>query len=198
MSRVEEPDFLGELREHAGGDSLELVAQLGTTSAPPRAPEGMRARLLEAAHRPGRLGHFAERVADLLDLDLAAARALLDRIDQPESWEHEGPGIDFCWVEGGPRVQGALRGFVRVEAGHAFPEHEHLGPERVLILQGAYDDPETGQRLRPGDVVERPAGTRHGLQHAPAAGVDLLWLAVVYTGVRTTAKLYLPREGDAG
>ena len=134
----------------------------------------------------GRLARFAEPVARLLDVDVTRAQGLLDGIDAHGAFV-PGPfpdlDISLCHVEGGPAVADAVTGFVRVAPGVTFPEHEHLGEEHVLILQGRYVELQTGVEAGPGDVVTRPGGSSHALT-ALAGGTDLLYLAVVHRGVK--------------
>ena len=117
---------------------------------------------------------------------------ILTKVDDPKNFSLELPGISFCWVEGGPSVQDAVRGFVRVESGVAFPEHEHFGEENVLVLQGSYTDSVTGEVFRPGDIATMSAGSSHGFV-VPANGPDLLKLSVVRKGLRAGDKRYEPR-----
>jgi quercetin dioxygenase-like cupin family protein len=152
----------------------------------------LRARLLHSADAPSRLARFADQVAELLDVGLDKARELLARIDDPSAWEEQLPGVAFLWVEGGPRVAAAVRGFVRVRAGMQFPDHEHLGEEITLVLQGGFEDPDRQVVVRPGEVDHMPVGTSHGFR-ALAGGTDLLKLAVVHTGLKALGHTYLPR-----
>lgn len=149
------------------------------------APRGLRDRLLQAP-LASRLHRFAEPVAQLMDVDLAGARALLDGIDAPGAFE-AGPfpdlDITLCHITGGPAVADAITGFVRVAPGLTFPHHEHLGVEHVLVLQGRLIDGETGEEAGPGDIVTRPASSAHAIT-ALAGTTDLLYLAVVHTGVK--------------
>lgn len=48
---------------------------------------------------------------------------------------------------------------IRMEAGHGYPAHRHLGPEDVLVLRGGYED-ELGLHVQ-GDHVRYPAGSSH-------------------------------------
>ena len=155
------------------------------------APE-LRERLLGDARSEGRLARFAGAVAELLDVGTAKAKELLERIDDPSAWSLELPGISFLWVEGGPSVANAVRGFVRVAAGQEFPDHEHLGDETVLVLQGGFEDVQRGKVFLPGDVDKMPTGTNHGFRALPG-GPDLVKLAVVQTGLRAMGQEYLPR-----
>jgi quercetin dioxygenase-like cupin family protein len=178
-----------QLQADAAGIGLLHLSEALPAVAP---PVSLRERILDGAHSEGRLARFAGAVAELLDVGLDKARALLDRIDDPAAWSHELPGISFLWVEGGPRVAVALRGFVRVDAGQEFPEHEHLGDEIVLVLQGGFEDVARGRVFRPGDIDRMPTGTSHGFRALPD-GPDLLKLAVVQTGLRALGQDFLPR-----
>lgn len=195
------PDFLSELELYDGhGDDAESMsaAELGLIALceglnelePP--PE-LRARLLDDAVLPSRFSRFATQVAELLDVGLDKARELLARIDDPAAWSHELPGISFLWVEGGPRVANAVRGFVRVDAGLEFPHHEHLGDESILVLQGGFEDLERARVFRPGDVDHMSQGTSHAFR-VLSGGPDLLKLAVVQGGLRALGQTFLPRE----
>ena len=92
---------------------------------------------MNAVHnRPdkGRFARFAAQVAELLDIDEGKANALLDGIAVPDNW-YDSPiePIRLYDLEGGPKVQAAIRGFVSMPAGSAFPEHEHLGTEHLVV-----------------------------------------------------------------
>lgn len=137
----------------------------------------LRARLLATAARPEhRWAPFTARLARLIDVAHDRARELLAAIVRPDPWQRLLPGVDLLHLQGGPAVAGADVGFVRVAAGGAFPEHRHLGPERVLILQGGYVD-DQGQTARAGDLVELPAGSSHSFVALP--GDDLIYAVVV-------------------
>jgi quercetin dioxygenase-like cupin family protein len=189
--------FLSDLEQHDRADDAPSAAELGLLALCDglpaiEPPAALRARLLDAAVSPSRLARFAEQVADLLDVGLDKARELLARIDDPAAWSHDLPGISFLWVEGGPRVAQAVRGFVRVQAGLEFPHHEHLGDEVTLVLQGAFEDHDRKRVFRPGDIDRMSQGTSHGF-HVLSDGPDLLKLAVVQTGLRALGQTYLPR-----
>lgn len=192
MTKSREDVFLRELEESdgvAGLDTLASAANVPTVASDPRA----RGRLLDAAQLSGRLWRFADQVAELLDVDIGRARALLDSVDDPSVWVPSAPGVESCWVEGGPRVRNAVRGFVRVGSGIAFPRHQHLGDETILILQGSYLDSVTGKVLRPGDTARMEQGSEHDVL-APADGMDLLTLVVVFNGVRVADQVHAPRS----
>ena len=146
-------------------------------------PAALRARLLRSATAPGdRFAPFAERLAALIDRGVAHASALLEQIarDVAGTWEVAaalGPGIELIHLEGGPAVAGADVGFVRVPEGVRFPYHEHLGPERVLVLQGQLRDSD-GQVYGPGDTPDMDAGSSH--EFTALAGAPLIYAVVVH------------------
>lgn len=175
-----DPDELDDFLATAGDvDALAALAE----ALPSTAPEpSARARLLGLATPEGRLDRFADDVARLLDVPSDDAGALLARASTPAPYEAGPfPGVSLFHVEGGPAVAGAITGFVRLVAGAEFPEHEHLGDEAVLIVQGRLLD-SSGAERGPGELVPMPAGSRHGLvaKHGP----DLVYLAVLRVGLR--------------
>ncbi len=174
-------DFLDRfLLEFEGADVLPVLSEL----QPSRQPSpNLRARLLQQATHEGRLSRFAETAAEMLDLTSEAAQALLDRIDDPSVWSPGlAPAMTLFHVQGGPRVQGAITGFVRIESGAGFPDHEHLGDEEVLIIQGTCLDSIEGKVYRPGDRVRMASGSAHSFEVRP--GPAFLYLAVVFNGIR--------------
>ena len=177
----------GELAD--GGLGLSALSETLEPTAP---SDGLRARLLADIPETGRFARFAESVAKLLDLGLAQARTLLDRLDDDSLYEKELPGIAFFWVDGGPQVANAVRGFLRVAAGTDFPEHEHLGLETVLVLQGAFTDLARGKTFRAGDVDTMPADSSHAYR-VPKDGPDLLLLSVTQVGAKMLGLTFLPR-----
>jgi quercetin dioxygenase-like cupin family protein len=188
MSRPPKLPGQDDQRADVFEDDAPLAAELLDTlarevSVP--APRAVRDRLLAAPLR-GRLHRFAEPLATLLDVDVSTARHLLDELHEPNAFEpgpFPGLDIELRHISGGPAVQNAITGFVRIAPGTAFPHHEHLGDEHVLVLQGHCVETETGVVAGPGEVVTRSGGTAHEI-HALPGGTDLVYLAVVFTGVR--------------
>lgn len=183
-------DFVRETME-AGIHPNDLGAIAGLL--PPLAPStGLRGRLMRST-ATGRLGRFAARVAELLDLGVERAAALLDAVDEPKSFT-PGPaaGVTVFHVDGGPRVLGAITGFVRIERGQSFPRHRHLGGERVLVVQGAFRDDVSGEVFRTGDLSRMPAGSEHSLSVLP--GPALVYLAVVFDGVDIDGTMLRPDD----
>lgn len=186
--------FLSDLRELEQEGPLGLgLAQLTEALEPVAPPPALRDRLLADVPATGRFARFAEAAAKLLDLPLEHAKALLDRIQDPGLFSAEMPGVCFYWCEGGPAVANAVRGFIRVEAGVQFPEHEHMGDETVLVLQGSYVDSATGRTIQVGETSVMEAGTSHEF-YVPANGPDLLKLSVTAHGLRVLGQTILPRE----
>lgn len=191
MSRWEdelEDRFLAEI-ESADAEALARLTSEGV------APKALRAKLLANVTLEGRFDHHAARVAELLMLREAQALELLDRIGRADSWRPSPiPRVELFHIEGGPGTENAITGFVRIEAGAGFPEHEHLGDEWVLIIQGSVEDLASGEIHRPGDVARMSPGTTHALSARP--GPDLVFLSVVQTGIRIGEQVFGPDDPE--
>lgn len=190
-------DELDELDETAQTTTAVDIAAHGLVHVsealdPVEPPSGMREKLLASIATQGRFARFAEATAKMLDLGIDQAKALLDRLHDLSLFENELPGISFYWCEGGPAVANAVRGFVRVAAGTNFPEHEHLGDEIVLVLQGSFVDTTRGITFHAGDSDIMKAGTSHSY-YVPEGGPDLLKLSVTQVGLRAMGLTYSPR-----
>ncbi|MEY4577744.1 MAG: hypothetical protein RL701_2447, partial [Pseudomonadota bacterium] len=127
------------------------LLQLSAALDPVAPTTALRARLFADIPATGRLARYAEAVAELLDIGRQSAHELLDKLEDKTHFSLELPGIEFFWVDGGPRVANAVRGFLRVAAGAHFPDHEHLGDEHVLVLQGSFIDSTRGLTFHAGD-----------------------------------------------
>jgi ChrR Cupin-like domain len=190
--------FLHDLHDQAELENeTELLAgfgllALGEGLEPVEPPPALRSRLLDELTSNGRFARFAESTAKLLDIGIEQAKTLLDRLDDLSLFEPAFPGASFFWVDGGPCVANALRGFIRVQAGTDFPEHEHIGDEIVLVLQGSFVDTTCKKTYGVGAQVLLPAGTSHEYT-VPADGPDLLKLSVTQQGVRVLGQTFLPR-----
>ena len=189
-SHTDEPDsFLKDVAE-VPPDERPLVGL--TDALPPAAPSAsLRNRVLAAAIPAERLAHYLNQITAMLDIEPDDARALLARIDDPSAWFELLPGISLLPAGGGPRVHGALRGFVRVRAGVEFPQHEHLGDEAVMIMQGFYADGVTGEVFGPGDTPVHPIDSQHSFK-VLSDGPDLLGLVVAQGGLRAQGQEFLP------
>jgi anti-sigma factor ChrR (cupin superfamily) len=70
---------------------------------------------------------------------------------------------------------------VRIQAGARFPMHRHVGPERVLVLQGSYREEPGGRVYGPSDWHEMATGSSHAYLALP--GQTLLLAVSVVAGV---------------
>lgn len=140
-----------------------------------------RANLLQSATTLARFERWAEPIASLADVAASEARDWLARIDDPEAWSPTALGaLELFHIEGGPRVERAVIGFVRLAPGTGFPEHTHLGREQVFVIQGRLRD-ENGDVHGPGSLVEREEGLTHEIFAEP--GPPLVYLSIVQEGV---------------
>lgn len=168
-----------ELAEAAGISEAEAEELLAAAiSAPPAPPSTWRARLL-AAVAPA-WGAFAAAFAAQIDLPLDKARELLDRAERAAVWVSGPlPGVSVFHLPSGPACTGADVGLVRLGAGVVFPPHRHLGPERVLVLDGSYVD-DHGREFRPGDRDDRTEGDPH---HFVAGPNGVVFVVVLREGI---------------
>ncbi len=123
------------------------------------------ARLDQAmSEPPHRYAPFYARAAELFDLSEEAVILELGRLRNPGVWNFAGlPGISHVTVQGGARVHSAETLFVRFKPGVYFPRHQHTGIERVLVLEGSYQDSH-GVVHRPGELREWAPGTDHSFK----------------------------------
>jgi len=163
---------------HALAESMPVVP------APPSS--ALRQRLLESAAAPGlRFAPFFSQLSDLFDWKDAQLSALFERAAAPGAFSPSPiPGVELLHLDGGPRVAHADNGLVRIGAGARFPEHRHLGLERVLVLAGRYRDEQSGRVYAPGDWHEMLPGTEHAYVVLPDA--ELLLAVSVVDGVDVT------------
>jgi anti-sigma factor ChrR (cupin superfamily) len=146
------------------------------------ASAAVRGRVLAALDPYERFARFESAVAELLDVSRKQARIALTRIDDPAAWVEVGPGMAYQPLECGPGASFTIAGFIRVDAGLDTPEHEHLGEEVTLVLQGCFAD-SSGARFYAGEPARQAKGTRHSFS-VPADGPHLVGLAAVETGVK--------------
>lgn len=186
--------LLRELMADGDVDDELLGRIAGALGARPDPGSQARRRLLDTVRGGGRLHRFAEQVADLLDIDVARARALLDGIDENHNWEASPlPNVRLYHVAGGDKVRGAITGFVRIDEGGVFPEHDHSGDETVLIVQGHCRDSHDGSILSPGDLARMtPSDGSHEVLALP--GPALVYLAVVFEGIGIGGQRFGPSE----
>lgn len=177
--------FLREASEEPGmPELLDALEAEAIVDAPEGAapPASLRASLFEALALEGRFDRFIEGVASLLHIDDAGAKRLLDGIGECANWVPSPlPQVTLYHIDGGPEVADAVTGFVRMEAGEMFPEHQHCGHESVLVLQGSLLDQTSGEVFHPGEIATQEAGTSHSF--IVRDGPDLVYLVVAQQGV---------------
>ncbi|MFT5357787.1 MAG: hypothetical protein ACI9KE_005024, partial [Polyangiales bacterium] len=105
-------DLLKKALQSAAEAEVELPVIAESRPAP---SDGFRSRLLQAAALEGRFERFVDVASNMLDLSPDKTRTLLDRVDSKDSFAEELPGVEFFWLPGGPKTEGAVRGFVRVD-----------------------------------------------------------------------------------
>lgn len=168
-------DLAGEWADEA--EELYAAVGLGLVAEAPQS--GLRARLLDAVAPVW--NKFGAELAQLIDLPVMAAAAILAKAESAVSWV-DGPlrGVSLLHIEAGPACAGADVGLVRLGAGVSFPMHDHLGEERVVILDGYYDDA-SGYRMAAGDSETR----RPGESHSFTAGPDgVVFVVVLREGIQ--------------
>ena len=160
-------------------DTLADLALALPTRTPPAA---LLDRLLASVRTSNRFERFVDRVGDLTDLAAPTSDALLRAIDDDTRWiDGPGEGLQLFHIDGGPRTTDAIVGFVRVAPGDAFPKHQHLGDERMLVLQGGVVD-DNGREYLVGDELHMSTGSVHTLRAIPELA-PLVYLVVAHGGV---------------
>ena len=164
-------------------EALTSVVEIATSADSPgsvRAPSAGRARLVAAIAEPERFSPFVDRLAALFDLTADSVRPLLDALPGSDGWEaFSVPDVELMHVSGGPRVAALDVRFVRIAPGATFPRHRHVGLEKSVVIQGAYQE-EDGSIVRAGDSLANAAGTAH--RFSVISDVPLIF-AVVVPGV---------------
>lgn len=146
---------------------LEELAEL--VRADKAAPQLLRDKLLGSVARPRlRFAPLFGALGELFDLGDLELAALFETALEPGGWvQGPLPGLELFHLAGGPRVAHADNGLVRLAPSTHFPMHRHLGPERVLVLEGGYVDEPSGKRYGPGDLHEMEAESAHAYVTVP-------------------------------
>jgi quercetin dioxygenase-like cupin family protein len=160
----------------------EISEALASTVAPLAPPPALRERVLGSLGSAERFRPFFAELTRRLDLAVDKVREVLARIDDPDAWGPSPlPWIKLIHFSAGPAAAVADAGFVRVEAGAAFPRHRHLGHETTIVLEGQMRD---GDRLYgPGEVVEWDTDTIHEYSAGPERS---LVLCAAHNGIEPT------------
>lgn len=134
-------------------DELAALEDAALALIAPVTPSAdVHARLLSSIGA-GPYEQYAAAMARLYDVSVDRSRELLGLIARTPSWETALPGVHLVHFDGGPAYTAADCGFVKLEPGTAFPQHEHLGEEVSLILAGRVRDRTTGRTYGPGDEI---------------------------------------------
>jgi hypothetical protein len=120
-----------------------------------------RRRLFEVVEGRLRYAPFTARVARMFDLDEESAGRTLEVLVSPSAWiDGPLPGIRCAPIVAGPRCTAGMNMFIAADPGARFPIHQHLGEERVLVMQGAFRE-DDGSVARPGDLVVKASESTH-------------------------------------
>lgn len=153
---------------------------------------------LSVGELPHRYAPFFSNLAQLFDWPEETVISELTRLREPRVWRFAGlPGIAKVVAQAGPALQSAETLFVRFNPGVQFPRHRHTGIERVLVLEGSYED-DAGVVHRPGELREWAVGTEHAFK--VHTGAPCIFASVVYGRrfdawpLRALASLLEPRS----
>ncbi len=172
-----------EDRQPPSEDLDAILTLLLSDELLPVAPaSGSRERLLATVNSGvERFAPLVPAVARLLEVEAPAARSLLERIDDPSAWVPSPfEGIRVTLIPCGAASLGALAGLLWQPAGSVFALHEHLGEERLLVVEGSLAD-DRGARWEAGEGYVLGSGSRHAV-FVPASGRCIA--AFVSFGVR--------------
>ncbi|MBA2664265.1 MAG: cupin domain-containing protein [Bradymonadaceae bacterium] len=190
LERVENCAICAVAYEAATREFTAIATVLEPKTPSPK----LRKRILDDLATSNRFEDLAAQVAQLIDRSLEFAVDLVGRIDLPSSWEEAPfPGVELFHIDGGPAVEDAIVGFIRIEPAGMFPEHRHHGKEYLLVLQGGFQD-DSGNVYRRGDLCVSDSDTIHDLT-ALSNGPPLIYLVVLHNGLDIVGMFIGP--GDA-
>jgi hypothetical protein len=182
------PQFVREAMD-ADGPREALARELGRAmdamplALPTEVPaQAARARLLAAATTgPTRHAPFFDRLARIFDLERDSIIRILERAASESEWEPgPHPSVRVLHFQGGPAVAGADTGLVRMPSDFTWPLHRHAGVERVLSLEGEYEEA-GGALYRSGDIHEMGPRSEHSFRVTP--GAPLLLAVALFGGI---------------
>jgi anti-sigma factor ChrR (cupin superfamily) len=162
--------------------STEALTQLAMSLPRSVPPPEVRERVLKSVSTTNRFAMFAAQVAALIDVSVEKARELVGRIDDAKSWvATQAEGVFSYDLPTGPAVADAVVGFVKLRPGAVFPDHEHMGEDAMLVVQGSCID-SNGTVMRRGDLMRMSQGTHHDFKAQP--GPDFIYLGVAKNGFK--------------
>tara|TARA_R110002096_G_scaffold42143_4_gene113673 strand:- start:101761 stop:102411 length:651 start_codon:yes stop_codon:yes gene_type:complete len=150
----------------------------------------LRQRLLEDVSGIVPYARYLDDMAEMLLGSRGLLEGELRGLPHPKTWA-EGP-VDHCRLfpcEAGTTLRNVIRTLVLMESGSTFPDHEHLGDEHILVLQGSLLD-EDGQLYRPGDKIHMAEGTHHSFK--VPEGLDLIYFNVLHRGLQIGEQVITP------
>lgn len=154
---------------------LDALTRALEPTSPPAA--GLRARLFGRIGGRDRYLPFLDRLITLFDLPEPETQREIDALTDPSAeWEALVDGCSFRDFEGGPALGEAHAGLIRLQPGATFPNHRHVGEERILLLQGRVRDT-AGNEYRAGDTLVSADGTEHEM--IAVGDEEVIYAAVV-------------------
>jgi hypothetical protein len=139
----------------------EAYLNVGALSA----PGGSLERLERALAGGARFSHLVDTLSSMFDLSSEAVHQLLNRIDDDSAWEPGfAPGMRLMPIAAGPACALDFTVMLSLEPGATYPHHEHIGDERVLVLEGGYVDLVSGAECWRGDIDVHAKGTGHSFR----------------------------------
>jgi anti-sigma factor ChrR (cupin superfamily) len=111
---------------------------------------------------PLRYAPFFGRLSDLWQLPEAQVVSELNRAADPKTWRRTVlRGLRTFTLELPEPSHGQRAHLLSFAPGLTFPQHQHRGAERVLVLEGAYAD--AGCVVHAGDEQRMAPGSEHAL-----------------------------------
>ena len=162
-------------------------ARLASRQGEDRPSESLRQRILDAAEPGARFFDLSDHVRDVLDIDEETTAELFAAIDDESNWVPF-PGYDiaffyfpFADIEPGDAVDAQFVSILRVGRGETFPEHRHLGRERIFMLQGTMVE-DDGEVFHRGDYIDHDDDTEHTFR-VPDDSPALVGIVLVERGL---------------
>lgn len=159
---------------------LDTASELIAEPAPVEPDSEIKSQLMASAGA-GKFSSYADQLAKLYDVSSDRANEILAMMERKKNWDLPGPGVALVHFDGGPAVQAADCGFVRLKPGAVFPYHRHVGEEYTVVLSGKLRDRTTGREQGPGDVMILDPDSEHEIECI--GDEDVIWAARVFNGI---------------